>query len=138
VPLIRTHQKRVLVIYSFGIYFSPLSNIMSQGDYIKFKKTGVQLQQSRLTPTTDDPSANRVFSHVSSYGQYDAFMGYSIETTTPNLSINYGKQTVPANVIQVFGMKLGNTASCPLYVCDRIPPPPPIEPPIPPDDDGDY
>lgn len=94
---------------------------MSQGDYIKFKKTGVQLQSLYGL----DPSAN----HMASYSNYDAFTGYNIETTTPNLSVNYGKQTVPSNVIQVFGMKIGNASvGCPSFACvgrNSIPAPPP-------------
>ena len=93
---------------------------MSQSDYIKFKKTGVLLGGL----TAIDPSMN----NVASYSQYDAFVGYNIETTTPNTSVNYGKQTVPANVIQVFGMKIGNASSgCPSFICagrNTIPPPP--------------
>lgn len=97
------------------IYIDLCRVVMSQGDYIKFKKTGVQLRAF----TAIDPSGNR----LPSYSQYDAFVGYNIETTTPNSSVNFGKQTVPANVIQVFGMKIGNASSgCPTFPCIKSPP----------------
>lgn len=83
---------------------------MSQSDYINFKKTGIQLKNfSKL-------SLNN--SKINSYSEYDSFTGYNIETTTPNNHVNYGKQTIPDNVIQVFGMKINNASIyCPKFQC---------------------
>ena len=79
---------------------------MSQSDYIKFKKTGVILRNT-------DPSMNS----YASYSKYDAFTDYTISTTVKNSSINYGKQTIPANVTQIFDMKLSTGSGCPTFVC---------------------
>ena len=82
---------------------------MSQSDYIQYKKTGVQLR--------DTASVGVVFP----YSLYHEFTGYNIENTTVNTAVNYGKPTVPANVTQVFGMKLAHAgASCPTFACFGI------------------
>jgi len=80
---------------------------MSQSDYIKFKKTGIQLQNRLNRPSSDTLTAS----------QYTTFIDYNTETMVLNTSINYGKQTIPNNVIQVFDMKIGNAISCPSYGC---------------------
>lgn len=80
---------------------------MSQSDYIKFKKTGIQLQ-NRL---------NNPLPHILTASQYTTFIDYNTETKVLNTAINYGKQTIPNNVIQVFDMKIGNAVSCPSYGC---------------------
>jgi hypothetical protein len=77
---------------------------MSQSDYIKYKKTGVQLKTLSKQPSVLTPKT------------YTAYMNYNLENTIPNTKITYNR-LIPANRQIVFGAERSVT-SCPTFaVC---------------------
>lgn len=75
---------------------------MSQSDYIRYKKTGVQLNNLSKFRSVITPEL------------YIAFKGYTLENTIPNTKIVY-RQLIPPGRQRVFGIDKVVT-NCPKYI----------------------
>ena len=75
---------------------------MSQSDYIRYKKTGIQLKINKLDPILNNQD-------------YLAYTDYNLENTITNTKINYNHLTLP-NTQNVFNMERKNIADCPTFI----------------------
>jgi hypothetical protein len=75
---------------------------MSQSDYIKYKKTSVQLKDLSNHPPILVPS------------DYTSFLNYNLENTITNTKINY-HQLIPSNTQIIFNMEKIPT-NCPSFI----------------------
>ena len=81
---------------------------MSQSDYVKYKRTGVQLRNIAKEPGVLSPAL------------YTAFVNYNLETTVKNTSVNYAQPVLPATTQSVFNMKINNVSTCPGFtLCEN-------------------
>ena len=71
---------------------------MSQSDYIKYKKTSVQLKINEFPPIHDSNT-------------YDELKNYALENTIQNSKITYN-QLIPSNKIIVFSMEKSTVNTC--------------------------
>lgn len=74
---------------------------MSQGDYLKHKKTAHLLKEDKLKP-------------VLTGNEYASFKQFQIVNTAANNETNYG-ELVPEGKTKIFGMELA-VANCPSFI----------------------
>ena len=74
---------------------------MSQSDYIRYKKTGIQLKINKLDPILNNQD-------------YIAYTDYNLENTVTNSKINYNHLAVP-NTQNVFNMERPHVTNCPTF-----------------------
>ena len=75
---------------------------MSQSDYIRYKKTAIQLKINKLEPVLTNED-------------YIAYTDFHLENTIPNTKINYNHLT-PTNTQIIFDMERQNINNCPNFL----------------------